>query len=297
MHDITLIISACRYPLAEICVASVRRLYPGLPIAVAFDNKDQVDDERKDFFRALPNILVLPDEFRLGHGAQLDRMIREWVGTRWVVTCDDDVFFVRTGALEALMSNLEDGVVLVGPVEPHKIYKKIINYAPKVAPYLSGLSRREFMDYRMSFKRFFPKPYASDDLFDGVLEGGGALALDVGAHPFATCLIHGLRVKDATAEIKRSAVHVEGASYRLFTPGYWRRNFFKQCRDKMRIPWITWDDFDPEKLDAKQKDMLRKVCAASAVFGDWIDFGECNVSPLERWLTSSSSTEGEPCRD
>src|ERR1035437_1974349 len=97
--DFTVVISIGKFPFAEICVVLFRYYYPEIKIIVAFDLEDQWSQLREGFLKKR-NIQVAPNKFGMYHGPQLDRMINEYVQTKYFIVMDDDCFMKRSGIIE-----------------------------------------------------------------------------------------------------------------------------------------------------------------------------------------------------
>lgn len=147
IDDITIVISAYKYPWAELCVESIRSNYPTVPIVIAFDEDKNVDKRKQKLSQF--NVTFADDLFEQGHAKQLDRIIRNYVKTEYFITCDDDVIFYRNKKI------LDFIIKIINSENPDTIGEKFKyhenNVSPRILPCFFVMKKSTYDKYNCTF--------------------------------------------------------------------------------------------------------------------------------------------------
>ena len=270
LEDFTFVVSVAIYPLAEMCIFSLKKFYPNAKIIMAFDFENQTNDKRKEFFSKYKNIEILEDEFNLFHCFQLHRMSK-MVKTKYFITLDDDVFFHQKGIMEYLFNLLikEDYSAvgsLVGAYISNKnnVNSEEIIVSPRFDASFMVMNTEDYFKYNMDFSQrskenvfFRSRDYTRTHIF-----------YDTGAFVFNDIIKNELKnfdVKDSFYEFIR---HYE-ASY-FWLGKHSKLNFSEKASkddlfriNKEMVEYEKYDLVNRGRFDAFEKD-LRDVIEESS---------------------------------
>jgi glycosyltransferase involved in cell wall biosynthesis len=134
--------------VVRLTLSSLRRFTPEAYRVIVADNGST--DGARDYLGSLDWIEIFdrdPRRALTSHGATLDWLARK-VRTRYFLTLDSDVVFLRRGWLSDLREVIEKrGAVAVGEFEPG-----LGGYRSRLAPYVLLLDTKRFRALRCSFR-------------------------------------------------------------------------------------------------------------------------------------------------
>ena len=228
----TFVVPACSYPLAEISVTLVQYFYPDIKILMSFD-KNYLTNERRDFFSKFLNLEIVPDEFLLGHARQLNRIINNYVKTKYFIALDDDSFMMGPGILELIdgFFNENDGAINLDSCKPSR------KLSQRALPCFCIFKTDVFKKYNMTFEATHLYPE-----YQFYYDVGSFVLFDIYKYQIPVVILN-----DATNHYIQHVWYISG----LYE--YLNKEAFRD-HDFNIIPQLSTENFYFSKISVEHKD-------------------------------------------
>ncbi|MFA5312907.1 MAG: hypothetical protein WC375_06285 [Methanomassiliicoccales archaeon] len=217
INDITLLITACKPHLVELCLTSVKRHYPELPVIICLP---ETEIRRNEYLVGFKNVSVIVfTGFPYNHHNVLNNLI-EACPSKYCIICDDDVFFHTGGIIECISEIFKHDVSIMAVAELEHI---VINFPyppdtntnlikmPRLSSYFAAYDVSVVRKYNLQFAKSIDILYVGKD---AIYDPSKVPYYDTGAKMMTEMCYHGLKWFDMR-NYSKYITHYSGASRRF----------------------------------------------------------------------------------